>query len=136
MDQGPLAAARRGKKRRSYPEVQRDLKKVQRNLNTRTMQLNQAQQALQEELASKRGRRIENMWLVRAGLASPSTPAMTLSRWCRDLPSKETKAISNHKVSQVRDTFAELLKHLNQLEIIEGIRASIATSAPHMICGL
>ena len=79
----------------------------------------EAEFALEEQMAPRKGLRIAALWWVRAGLSDPSLPAESMASFVKEFPVQERSSISisAFSVSKARDAFCEMLKDFNQRQV-------------------
>ena len=79
----------------------------------------EAEFALEEQMAPRKGLRIAALWWVRAGLSDPSLPAESMVSFVKEFPVQERSSISisAFSVSKARDAFCEMLKDFNQRQV-------------------
>ena len=73
---------------------------------------------LQQKVSQLRsGKFLGKRWIVTAGLSDPRTSVRSVAAWCRDFAVDEQFPVSYGSVSQVRDTFAEILLKINRQDM-------------------
>ena len=89
--------------------------------------LAEAEEELERDRDSKSGQRLQTIWIVRAGLASPLVPLRAAAAFLNDFPWKERKSVHYSSVAKYRDAFCEIIKDLNMEQcsfIAEALAAS------------
>ncbi|CAK0828049.1 unnamed protein product [Prorocentrum cordatum] len=69
---------------------------------------------LEAETGPRAGRRVKDMWILRAGLSPPNMPLRDVASFCSDFTGVEQQAIGAGSVRKAKDAFAELLKMMNR----------------------
>ena len=117
------------------PPTKRKRRRTQKQLLTamRVMRLRTkvAKKRLIAEAAAKVSGRIQSIWFLRAGLASPTLPMRTLSEFCKDFPREETCNISHVYVGAARDAFCQIIKEFNRNEVVAMLSKAQSSITDH-----
>jgi hypothetical protein len=100
----------RGRRRQDDSSLHLRIKMQRVALKRTRREIAQLKEKLERLQNSKVSGRIQSLWFIRVGLATPTIAATTLSQWCRDWPEEETKNIAPSYIGRVRDAMAEEVK--------------------------